>query len=149
MNRLFALSALTLALASAAFPQESLVPASAIPDDIAYTAMFYVVRTAPAPHWDRETCTRWLEARGFLGDEINVIIEHATRFYAELQVAETKLDKVNKENAGNLHAPNVEAQRQVIHVQISGHIAAAVSDIRRMLLPASKATRRPCGGIEL
>lgn len=138
-NQFLLVSFLAATLAFPAYAQQKLVPASAIPDEIAYTALFYVVRTAPAPHWDRQTCLGWLEKRGFVGDEATLIIDTATAFYARQQQSELDLARINRENAGRLLSASVEAQRKAVRVRISGYVTAAVSDIERLLPSNSRA----------
>jgi hypothetical protein len=51
-----------------------------IPDDIAYTAVFFLLRSAPSEGWDLDTRGNWLSARGFVDRESRVIVRAATEF---------------------------------------------------------------------
>lgn len=138
MDRISVLVGLLTAFVPAAVAQDRFVPPSAIPEEVAHTALLFVVREAPFPHWDRATSSSWLEARGFRGDEVTQIIQRATRFHADYRVLEEALRRLDRENAGNLHSPSVQAERQTLRAQMTATVAVAVSDIRKMLPAPSR-----------
>lgn len=133
ITRLFTLLLLSLSFVLSAYPQQTVAPSNGPTDEIAYTALFHVVRTAPAPHWDTETCLAWLEQRGLVGGEATTIITAATAYYAKQQVAERELAHINQENVGRLLADSAEAQRVAVRKQLSADIADAATSITRIL----------------
>jgi hypothetical protein len=85
---------LLLAFEVSSFAQKFATPES-IPDEIAYTALFFVVRPAPKPHWDHETRLSWLAKRGFQDMEAQAIIESAIKFDRARIQMESALSETN------------------------------------------------------
>ncbi|MCX6608809.1 MAG: hypothetical protein NTV52_35165, partial [Acidobacteria bacterium] len=131
ITRLFTLLLLSLSFVLSVYPQPNLAPSNAPSDEIAYTALFHVVRAAPAPHWDTANCEAWLEKRGLIGGEATIIITAATAYYARQQVAELALARINQENVGRLLSDAAEAQRVAVRKQLSADVADAATSISR------------------
>jgi hypothetical protein len=125
---------LVVASVSAALPQHPTVPPELVPDHIAFTALFYVIRDAPPPHWDRPTVARWLEARGFEGDAGEILVRSANRFYERHHDVESRLAQLNQATRNSL-APVVAAQRQVLQDEARNIAESAAAELR-LVLPA-------------
>jgi hypothetical protein len=120
-----------LSFVSLGFSQE-LVPADRISDHIPQMALFYVVRDAPPPHWDHNTVLGWLEKRGFVGDEAELIIRAATRFYDRHRDVENRLARLNQDNRNSL-APAVAVQRQALQTEARSVVAVTFDELQRGL----------------
>jgi hypothetical protein len=117
--------------------QEKLVPAKDIPDEVAYTILFNIVRDAPPPHWDRETCRGWLQERGFRYDDAEKIIQVATEFHEKQRATEAKLVQLDRESHGSL-STGWASERARLGEEIS---EAARDAARRLLLLLNQAGR--------
>jgi hypothetical protein len=125
-----ALTSVTLALAfvSPLFSQQNLVPPALISDDVAFTALFFVARDAPPPHWDRATVINWLGQRGIVDDDAVLVIKIASKFYEKHVDIETRLGKLNKESQNSLSKETV-AKRKAIESEAASAIAASRSEL--------------------
>jgi hypothetical protein len=130
---------LVLAVSCSVHPQAKLVPANLISDDIAYTAMSFVIRDAAPPHWDRPTVLKWLEQRGFVGEEALLLVRSATTFYEKHQEVESRLAAFNQQHRNAL-TPDTTPGRQALENERKEVTKAAIADLQG-ILPASSRQR--------
>ncbi len=107
---------LLLAVEISSSAQKFAIPES-IPDEIAYTALFFVVRPAPKPHWDHETRLSWLAKRGFQDMEAQVIINSAIRFDKARKQMELALTETNASFGKNSLTTAANQSRDRIQTQ--------------------------------
>jgi hypothetical protein len=99
-------------------PAQVLSP-KAIPDELAYSAVFHVIRTAPTPHWDYETRQTWLIARGFDRLSAQKLIRIADNYFKVHEEVEAALSELNERTAKSLkpeaadERARIEAKRLV------------------------------------
>ncbi|MFN3326575.1 MAG: hypothetical protein ACK5AZ_24015 [Bryobacteraceae bacterium] len=126
---------ITCAFLFVAYAQQPLVPANQIPDEIAATALFYVVGAGPQPHWDDETRANWLKNRGFTELEASHIISAATRFRMEHAEIEGDLVKVNQAHRGDVQSQAARQQREEIRIRVSRLLATRILELEHTLGP--------------
>lgn len=88
---------LKTALLSFAFAQQA-----AVPDDVAWSILFQILRTAPAPHWDFETKCNWLAPAGLSAADVNVLQNGANRYFQRVAPVETRLKQHHQAFKGQL-----------------------------------------------
>jgi hypothetical protein len=98
--------------------QPVLVPAEQIPDEIAYTAFFFVVSDGDPSHWDVSIRVKWLEERGFNYAEAAHLIAAANRFRRAHTEVESALAQVNRDYAVNPLTGGAKAARQRVRERI-------------------------------
>lgn len=118
---------------------QSLVPSDRIPDEVAYTALFMVVREGPKGHWDWETRNKWLTERGFDEREATEIALAATRFSKASAQLEIELAEVNRRHSGNLLSADAKRERDQVRNRISAALLAERTKLDRDLGPAGRA----------
>lgn len=123
--------------AFACFGQETrkLVPAEQLSDEISYTALFYVVRSAPAPHWDLATRTNWLKARGFDENEASYIIAAGTSFSQKHAEIEKELRQVHLKHAGLLMSTDAQNEQRAVQQKTAGALSAVLSELGTRIGP--------------
>jgi hypothetical protein len=110
----------------------------AIPDSIAYTALYHVVYDAPAPHWDRETCLSWLAERGLSGLQAQAVIFAANRYMAKHVQFEVELRTLNNETRNSLGSP-AQARRNDVENRRSAEITASIKQLDQDVGPEGAA----------
>lgn len=98
---------------------QALVTADRIPDDVAYTALFMVVREGPKGHWDWDTRNKWLTERGFDSREATEIALAGTRFSKTLAQMEIELAEINRRYGSSSLSAEAKRERDAAKGRIS------------------------------
>lgn len=100
-----------------------------VPDELAYTVIFHVIRSAPPPHWDHETCQQWLMDRGVERKYAQRLIRVADRYFQVHQQVEAELAAFNGRTRNSL-APEAQSERNRIEQKRAGAMREAIQSLR-------------------
>jgi hypothetical protein len=103
---------------AAAQHQHVLVPAEQIPDEIAYTAFFFVVSDGDPSPWDVSIRVKWLEERGFNYADAARLIAAANRFRRAHTEVGSALAQVNRDYSAGPLTAGAKAARQRVRQRI-------------------------------
>jgi hypothetical protein len=120
---------------------ERMMDPSRIPDELAYTALFHVIRTAPPPHWDWETCREWLVNKGVDAVSAQRLIGIAGRYFPIHDQVEGELLAFN-ERVRNSLSESAQAERS----RLEARRAAALRDAMKAV---KEAMDSPAAGKQL
>jgi hypothetical protein len=118
------------------FAQDRLLDPKSIPDELAYTAIFFVVRTAPPPHWNYETRLKWLTDRGLDGPAGQKVIRIADRYFAIHETVEAELAAFNAQRRNSL-TPEAQDERARIEAKRTVAMREAIQSLRTELVTSA------------
>lgn len=133
-NRNRHLIVLSLLASTLAFGQQA---APAVPDEIAYIALYHVIYDAPKPHWDRETCIQWLQENGIEPLTAQYLIGTASAYMKKHAEIETQLAAFNQTTGKSL-APAVQQQRQEMEARRYAELRRLNEEMISKLEPSAR-----------
>lgn len=139
LSRFNAMARVPLAISLLVLPctaQQPQLRPDEIPDEIAYTALFYVIRDAPPPHWDRDASRRWLAQRGFSYGQAEIMIDVATAFSAQHRKLEAGILAMFKEYPGGIMSQAAQSRQKQMQAEIGAFIRAHAAEVRKRLGPS-------------
>jgi hypothetical protein len=125
-------SALLMFFGASSMGQERILPPEQVPDEIAYTVVFHVIRTGQPPRWDYETRRKWLMDRGLSHYAAQTMIRTADRYFKIHEEIEAELASWNSKVQNSLSSQAAD-ERSRIEAKRTVALQEAIESIRNEL----------------
>jgi hypothetical protein len=111
----------------------------AVPDEVAYTILFQILRTAPPPHWEFQTKCNWLAPYGLSPEEVNELQNSANRFMQRIGPLDEKLKRHHEVFRQRLTSPEAQAGEAAIRQERAQALWTTVGELLGRLPIATRA----------
>ncbi len=106
---------------------------SAVPDEIAYSTLFQILRTEPPPHWDHQTKCNWLAPDGLRDEDVFLLVRAADEYFRRVAGLNEKLKRHYAAFAGRIQSAEAQAGEAQIQQERTQELLAVRTDLRARL----------------
>jgi hypothetical protein len=112
---------------------------SQLPDEIAYSIVFQILRTAPPPHWEVQTKCNWLAPNGLTETDVNELVNAANRYFLRAAPLNEKPKQHHEAFKGRLQSAEARQIEASIQREMTTLLFSVVAELRGQLSPKALA----------
>jgi hypothetical protein len=113
-------------------------PEVEVPEEVAYSTLFHILRTAPKPHWDSDVAGNWLAKYGLTEKDVRVLWTSANRYLLRLQPLDEKLTRHHEAAGHRITSPEALAGEAAIRHERAEALWVTVGEALVQLPPEAR-----------